>query len=154
MEKLALKNKLLTESIKRQQSLINDFNTRLADLKVSERIAIEEELDESRSSQKAQVDSEVMLLNSQLQFAKKEMDVLRSLTSTKSSLVDHADLGAVVVTDKGTFFVSSSIEQFKVDGKTYFGLSTQSPLFNVMKGKQKGDRFSLNNITYSIKEIF
>jgi len=154
MQKLELKTKLLKASIRKHQTVTDDFNIRLADLKEGEQNVNDEEFDGGRSAQKAQMDAEVMLLNDQLQFAREEMDLLQKIKSKNDTLMGLGALGAVVVTDKATFFVSTSIEQFKVDRKTFVGLSTKSPLFKAMKGKQKGDHFSFNDITYHIEEIF
>jgi hypothetical protein len=154
MQKNTIKQKLLTECIRKQQSVIDDFNTRLQDLKESEYTAAEDELDGSRQGQKAQADSELNMLVTQLEFANSEKELLEKLQADIHAYTDVAEIGAMVVTDKITFFVSASIEQFSVDERAYVGLSIHSPLFQVMKGKREGDTFSFNKVTYTIKEIF
>lgn len=154
MRKQNLKEKLLTECIRKQKSIIHDFNLRLMELKEIEADAADEELDGSRQGQRAQADSELFLLTKQLDFAQREMEFLESLQSKVHSPAEVIEAGAVVVTDKLTFFISVSIEQFTVDGKLYAGLSVYSPLFLAMRGKRTGETFTFNRITYLINEIF
>lgn len=154
MQKAALKRKLLDECIRKHQSVIDDFNVRLNDLKESMKNANDEELDGGQIAQKMRMDAEALALINQRQFAVAEMELLQKLNFDNDALADQAELGAVVLTDKETFFVSSSIEQFDVDGKTYLGLSTHSPLFKAMEGKRKGDQFGYNKVVYTIEELF
>jgi hypothetical protein len=65
-----------------------------------------------------------------------------------------AEYGTVVRTDKETFFISVGIEEFNVDGQPVFGISVQSPIYRVMKGKKVGEHFTYNGITCLIEEIF
>ena len=65
-----------------------------------------------------------------------------------------AEYGTVVKTDKETFFISVGVERFYVDDFPVFGISVQSPIYKVMKGKRVGDRFSYKGLTYRIEEIF
>lgn len=154
IQKQNLKEKLLAECIKKQKSIIHDFNLRLLELKENEDNATEEEMDGSRQGQKAQADSELSLLNNQLEFASKELALLENLQTKIRNPADVVETGAVVITDKLTFFVSVSIEQFSVDGQGYVGLSVQSPLFQLMKGKREGETFTYNKINYLINEVF
>jgi hypothetical protein len=62
--------------------------------------------------------------------------------------------GAIVVTNRGTFFVSASLEKFTVDGKVYTGISLSSPLYQAMHGKVKGDTISFRGTSYKIKDLF
>ncbi len=149
-----IKQKLLEECIRRQHSLMNDFKLRLHELKESEDDAADEELDGTRLGQQAQADSERTLLKTQLEFAANELEQLDHLKATADVVSHSAEPGAVVVTDALTFYISTSVEQFNVDGKTYVGLSVQSPLFQVMKGKRPGDTFAFNKTTYVINNIF
>ncbi len=154
MEKNALKEKLLKACISKHQSVIDDFNARLHELNQSMQNINDEEIDGGQNAQKMRMDAEALALINQLQFANTEMGLLQKMNFENESRADQAKLGAVVATDKETFFVSSSIEQFNVNGKTYLGLSIHSPLFKAMAGKRKGDEFSYNNVAYTITEIF
>ena len=64
-----------------------------------------------------------------------------------------AKLGSVVETNNGVFFLSISAGQLLVQGKTYFAVSTASPVGQLMLGKTAGQRFVFNNVEYHITDV-
>lgn len=146
-----IKEEIIKQCIVKQQSLISDFNARLEDLKQTQHFEMEknEWEDTGRSSF-----SELNILREALEFAKEEMRILNFIKSNPKRVHITPDLGAVVVTDKETFFVSVSIEEFFAEGKRYFGISTKSPIYHAMYKKVVFESFSNAGIDYFIKEIF
>lgn len=149
-----LKIKMLETCIAKQQSLIEDFKTRIKNLLETSGIGNEEEYDNNELSLKAQSIEEVNSINHELDLANREMIVLESLKALIKETKQLVSPGAVVVTDRETFFISVSIEQFELEGESYFGLSMKSPLYQAMKGKRKGDKFNHKGITYRIEDLF
>lgn len=145
---------MLQAGIQKQQLLIDDFKTRLKALTESEHLSNDAELDGTQSAQKAQMEAEINLLNDQLQFANEEMILLQGLQARTDTPCHQITLGAVVVTDSNTFFVSASLEAFQLNGETFIGISTHSPLYKTMMGKKKGESFNFQGTTYSIKDVF
>lgn len=154
IEKINLKNQLLELCIKKQQSLLDDFKTRIKSLVEREDLGNEEEYDNTQQANIAQSIAEADGLNNAMSFANQEMIQLEKLKATQAVLQHKAELGAVVVTDISTFFISTSIEQIAAGGETFIGLSVYSPLFQQMKGKSKGQSFFYKGITYQIADIF
>ncbi len=153
-EKITLKNKMLEACIKKQQSLLNDFKARIETLMENEGLGNEEEYDNNQLANIAQGIVEANALNDAIDFANREMNQLLYLKSIHDHVHEKAEFGAVVVTDIATFFISTSIEQFELEGETFIGLSIYSPLFLKMKGKRKGETFFYNGVTYQIDDIF
>ncbi len=149
-----LKKKMLEACKAKQQSLIDNFKSRSKTLLESIGLGNEEQCDNIELSQKAQASDEVNSLNEALGLANEEMDVLQYLKSLQEKKHTQVEPGAVVVTNKNTFFISVSIEQFIVDGETDIGLSTKSPLYLAMKGLTKGHKFHCNGVNYKITDIF
>jgi hypothetical protein len=89
-----------------------------------------------------------------LSLAKEEMNELLRLAALQSTGHARVEPGAVVVTDRDTVFVCVSIEQFEVDGEPFFGISTRSPRYVAMKGKQVGDKFQCAGVDYEIVDLF
>lgn len=145
---------MLEACIKKQQSLLNDFKARLKTLIESQGLGNEEEYDNNKLANIAQGIVEANALNDALDFANREMNQLLYLKSIHDDVHEKAEFGAVVVTDIATFFISTSIEQFDLDGETFIGLSIYSPLFLKMKGKRKGETLSYNGATYQIADVF
>jgi hypothetical protein len=75
---------------------------------------------------------------------------LNFIAATNHTVVEP---GAIVITDKNSFFVSVSTGEFVVEGEQYTGVSLSSPLYQAMKGLAKGDHFMCRGIAYKIMEI-
>lgn len=153
-EKAALKKKMLNTCIAKQQSLIEDFKKRVEALLVTEGLGNEESYDSTALSQNSMLIDEASALSQSLQFAEDEMKQLWFLQLIPGKVNTVVEQGAIVVTNSATFYISVSIEQFKVEGETYIGLSVHSPLYLVMKGKTIGDHFFYNGREYVINDIF
>jgi hypothetical protein len=150
---IALKKEIVDAGIKKHQIVMDDFRQRIKDIMKTDHNVNEEEYDSQVQSHKAEELTEVSLLSDQLEFAQNELDALKRIDSYFDQH-SSVEFGTVVETDKGTFFVSASIEEFEVDGKLLFGLSVQSPLYKRMRGKKVGETFTQGSTTYLIKKIF
>jgi vacuolar-type H+-ATPase subunit D/Vma8 len=153
-DRIALKNRILQAAKFKQEQIISDFQQRIRDAMATEGNVNEEEYDNHQQSFKAGVLAEVNLLNNELEFVNRELDEIRKIENFKDTVHEQVEFGSVVRTDKGTFFVSTSIEEFEVDGDPVFGLSIDSPLYEIMKGKKVGESFAYKTYTYLIREIF
>lgn len=80
-----------------------------------------------------------------------KIDVLEGLDF---GLKDAVEPGAVVVFKDRRFVVAVSTARFDVQGRTYMGISTQSPIFKAMKGLEAGDVFTMNGQDLEIQEVF
>jgi hypothetical protein len=147
------KAKVLQAGILQQQKVIDDFKKRVNEIMASEANE-KDEYDAHQQSFKSETMTEVSLLSDQLHFASHELDELRHIQNYEHQGHSMAEYGTVVKTDKETFFISVGVEEFYVNGQPVFGISVQSPIYRVMKGKRVGDHFTYNGITYLIEEIF
>ncbi|WP_448702621.1 3-oxoacyl-ACP synthase [Mucilaginibacter sp. AW1-3] len=62
-------------------------------------------------------------------------------------------VGSLVITDNGKFYIAISAGALIYSGETYFAVSIASPIGMQLKGKKPGERFSLNNNTYVIQSV-
>ena len=62
-------------------------------------------------------------------------------------------MGSVVFTDAQNLFISASLGQFKYEGDTFVAVSTQSPLYLAMEGKQRGESFEFRGKKFVINDI-
>jgi hypothetical protein len=83
--------------------------------------------------------------------ALKALDTLKLINPkvTNSSVV----LGSIVKTNNSIFFISISIGKIELEGTTYFGISLQSPIGQLLKNKIVGDSISFNNNNHTIIDI-
>jgi len=75
------------------------------------------------------------------------------IENTDFSLTDTVQPGAVVKFNNRRFVVCVSTTRFEVDGKTYMGISTQSPIYLAMVGLQEGDIFTHNGAEFEVQEV-
>lgn len=153
MKKLEFKQKILTAAREKQQALIDDFKSRIEEIKNGEVMVNEDQLD---SGQRGNDDAGNEMINNladQLNFAVEEMDILNKMRTDLEPL-DEVTIGAVVKTNRNTFFPSVSLEKFEVEGQELFGLSEKAPLYQMMKGKKVGDSFEYNIQGYEVLEVY
>jgi len=67
---------------------------------------------------------------------------------------DKVEFGAVIITDKQKMFVSAALGKITVDNESVYAISTQVPVYNAMKDLKIGDTFSINNNSFTIKDVF
>lgn len=147
-----LKKTILAAALQKQSELITDFRTRIKDAMANDGNVNEESYDNHQQTFQAEVLAEVNLLNDELEFANQELLELKKIDSDHEH--KHVEYGSVVQTDQRAFFVSASLEDFTADGKQYFGISINSPIYQAMKGKSVGDRFSTHKKNYVIQAIY
>ncbi|MBL0329305.1 MAG: 3-oxoacyl-ACP synthase [Bacteroidetes bacterium] len=66
---------------------------------------------------------------------------------------DSVQLGSVVLTDKGHFFIAIPVGKLVLDSVTYFAISITSPIGSKIKNLRPGDSFEMNGMHYKIKSI-
>lgn len=79
-----------------------------------------------------------------------KIDVLENLDFGPSETIQP---GAVVSFNGRNFVVAVSTTRFDVDGQTYMGISTQSPIYQAMKGLAVGDTFSFNGREIKVQDV-
>ena len=69
------------------------------------------------------------------------------------AVTDTVGPGAVVRFKDRSLIVVVSTSKFDLDGHSYMGISTQSPMFKAMDGLKAGDSFNLNGRKFTIKDV-
>jgi len=151
---LPSKKDILNAAMESHESVMNDFRERILEMEANEADENANEHDKYPASHRAETIAEMNLLREQLEFASREWDELLRIESYYDEVHDRVEFGSVVETDKRIFFVSASIEEFKVGDCRLFGLSVHTPLYKAMRGKRKGDIFRYAGESYTILSIF
>ena len=152
MEKIAAKKLILAAGIKAQTSIVEDFRSRISELKSSGEQYADEQHDSGAQSMSADADEQASLMTEQLNMLEEELEKLGRISTEEVHETVH--LGSVVVTNHQHFFVSVSIERFKCEGQEYFGVSTKAPIYKAMEGKSKGDKFEVNGRQFEILDLY
>lgn len=66
---------------------------------------------------------------------------------------EQAELGSLVYTTQGTFYISISAGQIKVNNEVFFAVSPVSPIAARLLGNKQGYTFSFNGKEYSIQSV-
>lgn len=67
---------------------------------------------------------------------------------------ETVNFGSVVETDKDLYFVAVPVGELVLeDGSIVYSISTEAPIYQVMKGKKVGDSFSFNDKEREIKKV-
>ena len=76
------------------------------------------------------------------------------LKLVKTNLLStNAALGSLVITDTLQFFIAISLGKIEIDNNTYYAISLQSPIGQLLKQKTEGEQFEFNGTKYTIKKI-
>ncbi|RAJ11953.1 transcription elongation factor [Olleya aquimaris] len=89
--------------------------------------------------------------NGYLNDARKTQEYLKLVKT--NLLSPNAALGSLVKTDSLHFFISISIGKIELDNETYYAISLQSPIGQLLKQKQKGDTFEFNGTKYTVTDV-
>jgi hypothetical protein len=63
-------------------------------------------------------------------------------------------LGSLVITDQGNFFLAISVGQITIEGNMYVAVSPTSPIGSMVIGLKKNASFSFNGKTHLIQEVW
>ena len=146
-ELIKLINQKLSEKIQNFEKLIAETRASNNDTKSS--------MGDKYETGREMLQQEINNLQVQLNEVLKQQDFLKTsfdkLRMTKK--FDKAEKGAIVKTEKGLFFISVSLGEITFENQKIICISPESPLAKAMNGKQKGDVFSLNNMSQKIVDI-
>lgn len=152
MENRVSKKQILEAGVKAQEAIINDFRSRIEELKSTGQQYASEQHDSGAQSMTEGTEEQAALMSEQLLMLVEEMDKLQRIQADDDH--DNVHLGSVVLTDQQRFFVSVSIERFKCAGQEYFGVSTKAPIYKAMEGKLKGETFEVNGRAFKIVDLY
>lgn len=139
---LRLIKEKLSEKIENFEKLISETRASSNDTKSS--------MGDKYETGREMLQQEINNLQVQLNEILKQKDFLKTVLPKPN---DKAEKGAIVKTEKGLFFISVSLGEIKIDSEKIICISPESPLAKAMNGKQKGEVFSLNNMSQKIFEI-
>ena len=87
----------------------------------------------------------------QLQNALEQMETLNKINISIKN--DSVNFGSLVFTDDQNIFVSIGLGKIIFNDKTYFSISPNVPIYDVMKNKKKGDECEFRGKKIKIIDI-
>ncbi len=100
---------------------------------------------------KAMMQLEQEKLGKQLQDINSQIDLLHKITDFKNP--SSAQLGCLVTTNLGIFYLAIGLGKVEIDNTSYFVISPQSPIGLAMMGKKIGESFEVNGRRYAVVDL-
>lgn len=82
--------------------------------------------------------------------AENDLDLLKQINFDLKTKVEP---GALIKTEMFHFAIGTATVPFDLDDIHVIGISNESPIYSVMKGLIKGDKFNFSDKSYTILEI-
>jgi transcription elongation GreA/GreB family factor len=137
---------------------VHDVTTRISSIQDAMKAAQSDAGEETKSSAgdkyetgRAMMHLEIEKLSMQLNDAVKARQILEQLDPDKET--HQVQLGSIVLTTNGNFFMAISAGPFKAEGKDFFCISPGSPIGGVLLGKKAGEGFSFRNKEGIVKKV-
>jgi len=133
----------LTDKIQKFESLIAETRASNNDTKSS--------MGDKYETGREMLQQEINNLQRQLNECLNQQSIIQKINGELSLKVQN---GALVKTNKGLFYISASVGEIILDNQKIMTVSAESPLVKAMIGLTKGQKFSVNNMSQTIEEIW
>lgn len=80
-----------------------------------------------------------------------DLEILKQIDPQNTNTV--VALGSLVYTTHLNFYIAIAIGEISVNKKQFYAISLKSPIGSLLLGKQKGDKISFRNQTFTILKI-
>lgn len=87
----------------------------------------------------------------QLSEARKLKEIIDRIIPGKS--YDTVQVGSLVITNNGSFYISIGLGKITLDGKDYFAIAPSSPLGALLMDKKAQEGVELNGRTFNIQQV-
>jgi hypothetical protein len=150
MASIELKKELLQKCLDYVNDLIEAVDTAMKDAQDAAEEGASSGADEMDAS-RAMAEIEKEKGANQLAEAMKLKDALVRVRIDKA--YETAQVGALVYTNNGVFFISAPTGKVKHGGNEYFTISPYSPIAKEMNGLKAGESFTVNGRKFEIKSV-
>ncbi|GEN72191.1 hypothetical protein [Chryseobacterium lathyri] len=133
----------LTEKIQSFENLIAETRASNNDTKSS--------MGDKYETGREMLQQEINNLQRQLNESLNQQSVIQKISVEPS---DKAQIGALVKTDKGLFYVAVSVGEITSEKQKVMTVSVESPLVKAMSGKKEGETFAINSMVQTIQHIW
>lgn len=146
-----IKIQLHTECYKIARQRVMDLNAIINEAQYAANNETKSSAGDKHETGRAMAQLETEKLSKQLAEALK----LEQVISQINPEVEHkfVGLGSLITTNNGSFYISVSLGKIGLSDKTYFAISSASPIGKLLLTKKDKDSFSFNGKNYIIKNL-
>jgi hypothetical protein len=150
--KVARKQQILSECLKIQKQVVENARKAMADAQESAVEGDDSTEEKLYNSYREEMQNKRDMFARHYELAMDDLIQLNQIVTSKE--YHKAEFGSVVETDNGTYFISTSLGQVKLDGKIIFAVSALAPVYRAFEGKKAGDSFTFRDKATKIKDIY
>jgi len=151
-KKVGEKMRILSECIRMQKATVEIAKKAMTDAQESANEGDDNTEEKLYNSYREEMHNKRDMFARQFDLAMDDLNQLNQIVTSKEYV--RAEFGSVVETDSGTYFISTSLGQVKVDGKLIFAVSALAPVYRAFEGKKIGDSFSFRDKSFKIKDLY
>lgn len=141
------KQQIIEAVIASEEHFVEKLSVTLEEYKNASDLDEEATMDRQEMSQANEAKD--MQLRMQLQYDKAKVDLeeLRNGVTSETSTVAN---GSLIETEQSFYYVGVPVHSIEVDGKTLYGISSDSPAYTEVFGKSTGDSITLGENKHKI----
>ena len=144
------KKEIIETLIASEENFIEKLSTTLQEYKKASDLDEDATMDRQEMSQANEAKDMQLRMQVQYDKATTDLEVLKSISQDK---YDTVVAGSLIETENSFYFVGVSVHSVEVNGKTLYGISSDSPAFTEVFGKTKGDSITLGENKHKIIEL-
>lgn len=130
---------------------VNSLESELAAMRQAVQTESKSTAGDKHETGRAMIHLEQEKLHSQLAEAQQLLVELEQIKPEQ--ILEAVQKGALVKTDRTTFYVAVGLGKIRIYGTDIFVISSQSPIGNQMLRKRSGERFNMNGTEYAITAV-
>ena len=144
------KIKILEQIVKEQSKTLANLTASIQKYKSASDMDEDDTLDPEDYSHQGEAREMKMRMEQLLLKESKNLELIEKCLSIEN---EEVAFGALLDLDSKYIFVGVSIHPFSFEGKEVYSISTEAPIFQLIKGKKVNELIELGTNSYKIKSI-
>lgn len=144
------KIKILEQIVKEQSKTLANLTSSIQKYKSASDMDEDDTLDPEDYSHQVEAREMKMRMEQLLLKESKNLELIEKCLSIEN---EEVAFGALLDLDSKYLFVGVSIHPFSFEGKEVYSISTEAPIFQLIKGKKVNELIELGTNSYTIKSI-
>ena len=147
----SIKQSIKFELLNQLEQKIQDISNAVKSLTESRDADTKSSAGDKHETSRAKIQTEIDQLSKQLNHIQRQKNNLSAINIHHSH--NMADVGSLVKTDKGYFFISIGWGRIQIQDENYFVISIASPIGRLLKDTKKGDSVQFRNMSYDVLSV-
>ena len=147
----SIKSNIKSELLSQLELKTQDISNAITSLIESRDADNKSSAGDKHETSRAKIQTEIDQLSKQLSHIQKQKNNLSAIDTHQTHNV--ANIGSLIKTDKGYFFISIGWGRIQIQDGIYFVVSIASPIGRLLKDKKKGDSIQFRNMSYDILSV-